>query len=135
MIAALVYVYTTTVPVHATRVFIQYSGSASGYLASNTDLNVKPFHPVYGASNYTYPGFTATGLKQETIQLSLLSNSTEAHQIISIQVNTVGFTIISVKPSIKIQIPAQTQALLIMLLVQAPFLGYDGDLELVIVAA
>ncbi len=132
LLASLFYVFSTNVTVHAVRVFVQYSGS-TGYLGSNTDGNVNPFRVTYGASNYTYPGFTVGGIKQESIQLSLTSNASDVHKIISIQVKTPGFTIISIKPPTAITVPAETAALLITLMVQSPFLGYDGDLDLLVV--
>ncbi len=133
VLASVFYVYSTNVSVHAVRVFVQYDVSGGGYLGSNIDTDVKPFHVVYGASSYGYPGFKVGGIKQESIQLSLTSNASDVHKITSIQTKTFGFTIISLKPSTPISVPAGTSALLITLIVQSPFLGYDGDLELTIV--
>jgi hypothetical protein len=127
----LFYVFSTNVTVGKVHVFIQYTGTA-GYLASNIDQKYSPFRIVYGDSNYTYPGFSANGIKQYTLQLSLLSNANETHKILSIQVQTVGFTILSVKPSTPITIPAQTQALNIQIFFQTPFLGYNGDLSILL---
>ncbi len=129
VLASLFYVYSTNVTVRAVRVFVLYNG-AGGYLGSNVDSNYNPFRMVYGATNYTYPGFTIGGIKQETIQLSLTSNSSDSHKVISIQVSTVGFTLISIKPPTSITVPAGDPALLITLLIQCPFLGYEGNLDL-----
>ncbi len=113
------------------HVFIQYTGVA-GYMASNIDEKYNPSRIVYGDSNYTYPGFLVSGIKQYALQLSLLSNASDAHKIVSIQVQTVGFTVISVKPSTPITFPVQTQALYIQVMFQTPFLGYNGDLSIVL---
>ncbi len=131
VLAGLFYVFSTTVTVSKVHVFIQYTGT-SGYLASNIDQKYSPFRVVYGDANYTYPGFYASGIKQQTLQLSLLSNANDAHKIVSIQAQTVGFTILSIKPSVPINIPAQTQALNIQILFQTPFLGYSGDLGILL---
>ena len=131
ILAGLFYVFSTNVTVGKVHVFIQYTGNA-GYIASNIDQNYSPFRPVYGNSNYTYPGFSVTGIKQYTLQLSLLSNANDTHKILSIQVQTVGFTILSLKPTAPITIPPQTQALNIQVFFQAPFLGYNGDLSIVL---
>lgn len=96
-------------------------------------MNVNPFQVTYGASNYTYPGFNIGGLKQKQLTLSFASNSQSQHQIISIQVKTVGFTAISLKPNVPITIPAQAPFVEANLLLQAPFLGYTGDLEILVV--
>ncbi len=114
ILASLFYVFSTSVTVGKVHVLIQYTG-ASGYLSANTNL-----------------GFSVNGIKQYTLQLSLQSNATDTHKILSIQVQTVGFTILSVKPSLPITIPPQTQALNIQVLLQAPFLGYNGDLSVVL---
>lgn len=131
ILAGLFYVFSTNVTVGKVHVFIQYTGIA-GYLASNTDQKYSPFHVVYGDSNYTYAGFSVNGIKQYTLLLSLLSNANDTHKIISIQSQTVGFTILSVKPATPITIPSQTQALNIQLLLQTPFLGYSGDLAILL---
>src|SRR5712692_18770 len=131
ILAGLFYVFSTSATIGKVHVFIQYTGTA-GYLASNTDQKYSPSRVVFGDSNYTYPGFSVTGIKQYTFQLSLLSNANDTHKILSIQVQTVGFTILSLKPSAPITIPAQTQALNIQIYFQAPFLGYNGDLSIVL---
>ncbi len=131
ILGGLFYVFSTSVTVVKVHVLIQYTGVA-GYLASNIDEKYSPSRIVYGDSNYTYHGFSVNGIKQYTLQLSLLSNANDTHKIVSIQVQTVGFTILSVKPSAPITIPAQTQALNIQLLLQTPFLGYNGDLAILL---
>ncbi len=111
-------------------VSIQYGASESGYLTSNIDLNGKA--GVYGLSSYTYSGFTASGIKQGDFQMTLASNSTSVHQINSIQVNSVGFAIISRSPPGTIPVPSKNAVPTISLVIQCPLLGYDGDLQVTV---
>lgn len=130
VLAAVFYVYTTNVTVHNVTVSIHYTAGAAGYLALNSSSNLN-----YGAASYTYPGFSVGGLKQHTLYFFLFSNATDLHKILSINAQAVGFTIIQVKPSSTFNVPANTQGLAISLLIQAPFLGYDGDLEITLQVA
>ncbi len=111
-------------------VSIQYGASESGYLTSNIDLNGKA--GVYGLSSYAYSGFTASGIKQGDFQMSLSSNSSSVHQINSIQVNSVGFAIVTRTPPGSIPVPSKNAVPTISLVIQCPLLGYDGDLQVTV---
>ncbi len=130
VLAGVFYVYSTNVTVRRVVVSIQYGASESGYITSNIDLNGKA--NVYGLASYTYSGFTASGIKQRDFQIALASNSTQVHQINSIQVSSVGFTIISRTPPGSIPVPSKNLVPTISLVIQCPLLGYDGDLQVTV---